>query len=198
MVRFGNVLGSSGSVVPLFRDQIRKGGPITVTHKDITRYFMTIPEASQLVIQAGAMAKGGDVFVLDMGESVKISDLAIKMIHLSGLKVKNSSNSNGDIEIKYTGLRPGEKLFEELLIGDNVSATEHSRIMTANEVLLPWEEMIELIKNLDTACHNFEIDSIQKLLQEAPTGYTPTSKLCDLVWSARSNEILSVIDSEFH
>lgn len=185
MVRFGNVLGSSGSVVPLFREQIRKGGPITVTHKDITRYFMTIPEASQLVIQAGAMAKGGDVFVLDMGESVKISDLAIKMIHLMGLDIKNTNNPHGDIEIQYTGLRPGEKLYEELLIGDNVYATEHQRIMTANEVSLSWEEMSALLEQLDQACHHFEIELIQTLLTNAPTGYAPSSPLCDLVWSQR-------------
>ena len=185
MVRFGNVLGSSGSVVPLFREQIRKNGPITVTHKDITRYFMTIPEASQLVIQAGAMAKGGDVFVLDMGESVKISDLAVKMVHLMGLEVKDLQNPHGDIEIHYTGLRPGEKLYEELLIGDNVYATEHQRIMTANEVFLSWEDMQALLEKLDSACHLFEIDLIQKLLKEAPTGYAPSSELCDLVWSER-------------
>src|SRR5690606_118999 len=134
MVRFGNVLGSSGSVVPLFRKQIKNGGPITVTHSDIIRYFMTIPEASQLVIQAGAMGKGGDVFVLVMGEPVRIVDLAKKMIRLSGLTERSLKNPQGDIEILFTGLRPGEKLYEELLIGDNVEGTEHPRIMTANEV----------------------------------------------------------------
>ncbi|KMT64752.1 nucleoside-diphosphate sugar epimerase/dehydratase [Catenovulum maritimum] len=185
MVRFGNVLGSSGSVVPLFREQIKKGGPITVTHKDIIRYFMTIPEASQLVIQAGAMAKGGDVFVLDMGDPVKISDLAVKMVHLMGLEVKDAANPNGDIEIKYTGLRPGEKLYEELLIGDSVEKTTHPRIMTANEVSLSWTDMFHLIDNLDEACHNFEIEKIQKLIKEAPTGYVPSSDLCDLVWKDR-------------
>ncbi|MER2493219.1 polysaccharide biosynthesis protein [Catenovulum sediminis] len=185
MVRFGNVLGSSGSVVPLFREQIKKGGPITVTHKDIIRYFMTIPEASQLVIQAGAMAKGGDVFVLDMGDPVKISDLAIKMVHLMGLEVKDENNPHGDIEIKYTGLRPGEKLYEELLIGDNVEKTSHPRIMTANEVSLSWTDMFKLVDELDEACHNFEIEKIQKLIKEAPTGYVPSSELCDLVWKER-------------
>jgi len=187
MVRFGNVLGSSGSVVPLFREQIRKGGPITVTHKDITRFFMTIPEASQLVIQAGAMAKGGDVFVLDMGEPVKISDLAIKMIHLTGLEVKSVSNPHGDIEIEYTGLRPGEKLYEELLVGDNVYATDHPRIMTANETSLSWEEMSDLLNQFDEACHSFEIEKIQELLKHASTAYTPSSELCDLVWSKREH-----------
>ena len=185
MVRFGNVLGSSGSVVPLFREQIHKGGPITVTHKEITRFFMTIPEASQLVIQAGAMAKGGDVFVLDMGDPVKISDFAVKMIHLMGLEVKSVTNPHGDIEIKYTGLRPGEKLYEELLLGDNVHATEHPRIMTANESSLSWAEMSDLLSQFDKACHDFEIEKIQKLLQEAPTAYAPSSQLCDLVWGKR-------------
>ncbi|RDL44055.1 polysaccharide biosynthesis protein [Marinomonas piezotolerans] len=182
IVRFGNVLGSSGSVVPLFREQIRKGGPVTVTHKDITRYFMTIPEASQLVIQAGAMGKGGDVFVLDMGESVKIADLARKMIHLMGLEVKDLNNPEGDIEIQFTGLRPGEKLYEELLIGDNVEATEHSRIMTAQEVFLGWDEFQALLAALDDSCHHFDIPAVQKLLLDAPTGYKPSSDLVDLVW----------------
>lgn len=131
MVRFGNVLGSSGSVIPLFKKQIENGGPLTVTHPDITRFFMTIPEAAQLVIQAGAMGKGGDVFVLDMGESVKIVDLAKNLIQLSGLEVKSEDNPHGDIEIQFAGLRPGEKLYEELLIGDNVKRTAHERIMTA-------------------------------------------------------------------
>ena len=185
MVRFGNVLGSSGSVVPLFREQISKGGPVTVTHKDITRFFMTIPEASQLVIQAGAMAKGGDVFVLDMGEPVKISDFAVKMIHLMGLEVKSVANPHGDIEIKYTGLRPGEKLYEELLVGDNVYATDHPRIMTANEHSLSWEDMSDLLDQFDQACHDFEVEDIQRLLKDAPTAYTPSSELCDLVWSKR-------------
>ena len=139
MVRFGNVLGSSGSVIPLFHEQIRKGGPVTVTHPNITRYFMTIPEAAQLVIQAGAMGEGGDVFVLDMGEPVKIAELAEKMIHLSGLSVRSDRAPHGDIAIEFSGLRPGEKLYEELLIGDNVSPTEHPMIMRANEEHLPWD-----------------------------------------------------------
>lgn len=182
MVRFGNVLGSSGSVVPLFRRQIQEGGPITLTHKDITRYFMTIPEASQLVIQAGAMGKGGDVFVLDMGESVKIKDLAEKMVRLSGYSVKDEKNPNGDIEILCTGLRPGEKLYEELLIGDNVSGTFHERILTALEVMLPWDELEKILDKLDSACHDFDHQKIRELLLEAPTGFNPTDGICDLVW----------------
>ena len=185
MVRFGNVLGSSGSVVPLFRRQIKEGGPITLTHPDITRYFMTIPEAAQLVIQAGAMGKGGDVFVLDMGDSVKIKDLATKMVRLSGLEIKTEHIPHGDIEIKCTGLRPGEKLYEELLIGDNVEQTSHERIMTANEVMLPLKELNVFIDALDTACHNFEHEKIRQLLLDAPTDFNPTDGICDLVWNAR-------------
>src|SRR5690606_13551034 len=145
MVRFGNVLGSSGSVVPLFREQIRQGGPVTVTHPDIIRYFMTIPEASQLVLQAGSMGQGGEVFVLDMGEPVKIADLARKMIHLMGLEEKTDERPDGDIVIIYSGLRPGEKLYEELLIGDNPQGTAHPRIMMAREVCLPWAQVDELL-----------------------------------------------------
>ncbi|OCQ20162.1 nucleoside-diphosphate sugar epimerase [Pseudoalteromonas luteoviolacea] len=189
MVRFGNVLGSSGSVVPLFRRQIKEGGPITLTHPDITRFFMTIPEAAQLVIQAGAMGKGGDVFVLDMGESVKIKDLATKMVHLSGLEVKSETNPHGDIEIKCTGLRPGEKLYEELLIGDNVEKTSHLRIMTAKEVMLPLAELNVFLEALDIACHNFEHEKIRQLLLDAPTGFNPTDGICDLVWNAKKEQI---------
>ncbi len=185
MVRFGNVLGSSGSVVPLFRAQIRNGGPVTLTHPDITRYFMTIPEASQLVIQAGAMGKGGDVFVLDMGDAVKIYDLASNIIHLSGFSVKNSESPEGDIEIKCTGLRPGEKLYEELLIGDNVSGTSHERIMTAQEVMLNWNELEPLLTKLDLACHHFDHELIREILLNAPTGFNPTDGICDLVWQQK-------------
>ncbi|MCG7536332.1 nucleoside-diphosphate sugar epimerase/dehydratase [Pseudoalteromonas sp. OOF1S-7] len=195
MVRFGNVLGSSGSVVPLFRKQIKEGGPITLTHQDITRFFMTIPEAAQLVIQAGAMAKGGDVFVLDMGESVRIKDLATKMVHLSGLEVKSEANPHGDIEIKCTGLRPGEKLYEELLIGENVQFTSHTRIMTANEVMLPMNELNPMLETLDRACHKFDHELIRKLLLEAPTGFNPTDGICDLVWNARKLQETHVLDS---
>ncbi len=182
MVRFGNVLGSSGSVVPLFRKQIANSGPVTVTHPEITRFFMTIPEASQLVIQAGAMGKGGDVFVLDMGQSVKIVDLATKMIRLSGFEVKDELNPDGDIAIEFSGLRPGEKLYEELLIGDDVMGTDHERIMTANEVHLPWDELHKLLGKLDMACHSFDHETIRELLLEAPTGFSPTDGICDLVW----------------
>ncbi len=187
MVRFGNVLGSSGSVVPLFRKQIRNGGPVTLTHPDITRYFMTIPEASQLVIQAGAMGKGGDVFVLDMGDAVKIYDLASKIIHLSGFSVKNAESPDGDIEIKCTGLRPGEKLYEELLIGDNVSGTSHERIMTAQEAMLDWHELEPLLTRLDLACHDFDHELIREILLKAPTGFNPTDGICDLVWQQKNS-----------
>lgn len=182
MVRFGNVLGSSGSVVPLFRKQIANGGPVTVTHPEITRFFMTIPEASQLVIQAGAMGKGGDVFVLDMGKSVKIVDLAEKMIRLSGFDVKDEDHPNGDIAIEFSGLRPGEKLYEELLIGDDVTGTEHERIMTANELCLPWNELEIILNKLDKACHEFNHEAIRDILLTTPTGFNPTDGICDLVW----------------
>lgn len=182
MVRFGNVLGSSGSVIPVFKKQIALGGPVTVTHPDIIRYFMTIPEAAQLVIQAGAMGKGGDVFVLDMGEPVKINDLAKNLINLSGLEVKSEENPLGDIEIKFSGLRPGEKLFEELLIGDNVEGTAHERIMTAQERFLSMVEYQELLAALDEACHNFDHEKIRQILLEAPTGFEPTDGIGDLVW----------------
>jgi FlaA1/EpsC-like NDP-sugar epimerase len=196
MVRFGNVLGSSGSVVPLFRKQIAEGGPITLTHKDITRFFMTIPEAAQLVIQAGAMGKGGDVFVLDMGESVKIKDLAEKMILLSGLTVKTEQEPTGDIEIKCTGLRPGEKLYEELLIGNNVSGTNHDRIMTAQEVMLPWSELEATLNQLDEACHNFDYPEIRKLLLDSPTGFNPTEGINDVVWNEiKKEKPIAVTDS---
>jgi FlaA1/EpsC-like NDP-sugar epimerase len=184
MVRFGNVLGSSGSVVPLFREQIRKGGPVTVTHKDIIRYFMTIPEASQLVIQAGAMGKGGDVFVLDMGEPVRIADLARRMIHLMGLEVRDNDHPNGDIEIKFSGLRPGEKLYEELLVGNNVRNTEHSRIMAADEVCLTWPEMLHLLQRLDKACENFAVEEIIELIRSAPTEFNYSNATSDLVVNA--------------
>ena len=188
MVRFGNVLGSSGSVVPLFKEQIQKGGPVTITHEEITRYFMTIPEASQLVIQAGAMAEGGEVFVLDMGKPVKISDLATKMIHLMGLEVKSDENPYGDIELQYTGLRPGEKLYEELLIGENSYETAHKRINKANEIALDWESMKILLDKLDEFSEAFDVDNIQNLLRSAPTGYVPTSKLCDLLYSRKKQK----------
>ena len=183
MVRFGNVLGSSGSVIPLFRKQILKGGPITVTHPDIIRYFMTIPEAAQLVIQAGAMAKGGDVFILDMGEPVRIVDLAKNLIQLSGLSVKDENSLKGDIEITYTGLRPGEKLYEELLIaGDNVQKTEHSRIMTAEEHYLPFDQLSSVLVQLEQACKNGDYMSIREILLNAPTGFNPTTEIVDVLY----------------
>ncbi len=182
MVRFGNVLGSSGSVVPLFKKQIQAGGPITLTDKDIIRYFMTIPEAAQLVIQAGSMGQGGDVFVLDMGEPIKIYDLATKMIHLSGYSIKDDNNKHGDIEITVTGLRPGEKLYEELLIGDNVAKTSHQRIMTAHEECLSWSEIEVVLAKLEAACFDFDNQAIRGVLLSAPTGFKPKDGICDLVW----------------
>ncbi|WP_278182917.1 polysaccharide biosynthesis protein [Vibrio misgurnus] len=190
MVRFGNVLGSSGSVVPLFKRQIAAGGPITVTHPDIIRYFMTIPEAAQLVIQAGAMGKGGDVFVLDMGEPVRITDLAVNLIQLSGLEVKDEQHPYGDIAIEFTGLRPGEKLYEELLIGDHVEQTAHERIMTARERYLPLAEFERYLSELDAACHAFNHERIRALLLQAPTDFNPTDGIGDLVWQ-RSQHHLS-------
>lgn len=187
MVRFGNVLGSSGSVVPLFEKQIAQGGPVTLTHRDIIRYFMTIPEASQLVIQAGAMGHGGDVFVLDMGDPVKIYDLAKRMIRLSGLSVRDDKNPDGDIAIEVTGLRPGEKLYEELLIGDSVQGTSHPRIMTANEVMLPWQDLSLLLKELDQACHDVDHERIRSLLLQAPAAFNPTDDICDLVWQQKKS-----------
>lgn len=177
MVRFGNVLGSSGSVVPLFREQIARGGPVTVTHPDVTRYFMTIPEASQLVIQAGAMGSGGDVFVLDMGESVKIVDLARKMIRLSGVMVKEAGNAeadpDGDIEIVYSGLRPGEKLYEELLIGSNVTGTAHPRIMRAMEDTLSHAELEGVMERIYELARNYDVAGLKLLLQQHVEGYVP-------------------------
>ncbi|NQZ11388.1 MAG: polysaccharide biosynthesis protein, partial [Algicola sp.] len=182
MVRFGNVLGSSGSVVPLFKKQIADGGPVTITHRDITRYFMTIPEAAQLVIQAGSMGQGGEVYVLDMGKPIKINDLAKKMIQLSGLAVKTELEPDGDIEITYTGLRPGEKLYEELLIGGNVEGTEHERIMKAKEVSMTWEDLGQLLSELEKSMSEFDIDGVRQLLLKAPLGFNPSSAIADCLW----------------
>jgi FlaA1/EpsC-like NDP-sugar epimerase len=171
MVRFGNVLDSSGSVIPLFRKQIKNGGPITVTHSDIVRYFMTIPEAVELVIQAGAMGNGGDVFVLDMGKPVRIHDLALKMIELSGLKVKNTQNPNGDIEIEYIGLRPGEKLYEELLVGESSSKTEHKLILRAMEEMIEWNALKPLLKELERECEKEIEKDIRRRLKKIVPSY---------------------------
>lgn len=184
MVRFGNVLNSSGSVVPLFRRQIHEGGPITVTHPHIIRYFMTIPEAAQLVIQAGAMGRGGDVFVLDMGEPVRILDLAHHMVRLSGLEVKDEHNPDGDIEIKFTGLRPGEKLYEELLIGNNVLPAGHPKIRRAHEQQLAWERIEFLLAGLRRAAMELDHEAIRRLLIEAVPEYRPDGEIKDTIWSA--------------
>jgi FlaA1/EpsC-like NDP-sugar epimerase len=185
MVRFGNVLESSGSVVPLFREQIRNGGPVTVTHRDIIRYFMTIPEAAQLVIQAASMARGGDVFVLDMGEPVKIRDLAYRMINMMGLTARDDENPDGDIEIKYTGLRPAEKLYEELLIGGDVIGTEHPGIMRANEDFLPFESLAAQIDQLVEALQAFNYDLALNILLSTVREYTSEAGISDLEWIRR-------------
>jgi len=177
IVRFGNVLGSSGSVAPLFSAQIAAGGPITLTHSEVTRYFMTIPEAAQLVIQASAMAAGGDVFVLDMGEPVRIYDLAVKMVYLSGLLVKDKDKPHGDIEIEVTGLRPGEKLYEELLIGDNPQPTAHPKIMKAHEEFLPWGDLQVELENLNVALDTNDANLIVSMLKKLVPGYTPKDNL---------------------
>ena len=181
MVRFGNVLGSSGSVVPLFREQIKGGGPITLTHADITRYFMTIPEAAQLVIQAGAMAEGGDVFVLDMGAPVRIIDLARRMVELSGMSLKSAEYPDGDIEIAVSGLRPGEKLYEELLIGDNPTATAHPRVMRAREESIEWELLMTKMAALETALAANNVAQIRQILHGLVSGYRPADEIVDWV-----------------
>jgi FlaA1/EpsC-like NDP-sugar epimerase len=182
MVRFGNVLDSSGSVIPLFRKQIEKGGPVTVTDPEIIRYFMTIPEAAQLVIQAGSMSKGGDVFVLDMGSPVKILDLAKKMIQLTGLSIKDGDNPNGDIEILFTGLRLGEKLYEELLIGDKVLKTDHQLILRSEEEMLPWRELEVILNKLKISIEAQNFKDVRELLIEAVPGYQPKNSIDDLMF----------------
>ncbi len=181
IVRFGNVLGSSGSVVPKFRQQIKEGGPITITHPEITRFFMTISEASQLVIQAGAMANGGDVFVLDMGKPVKIIKLAERMIELSGLSIKNKENPDGDIEIEITNLRPGEKLYEELLIGNNPKTTSHDRIMKANETFLDWQDLENKLESLICALDENDVQLVRRLMKKLVTDYEPNMDLVDWI-----------------
>lgn len=188
MVRFGNVLGSSGSVVPLFRRQISAGGPVTVTHPEVTRYFMTVQEAAQLVIQAGSMANGGDVFVLDMNEPIRIVDLARKMIHLMGYDVQDEKSWRGDIAIEYTGLRPGEKLFEELLIGESVTGTEHPKIMRAREDTLAWETLEPLIRRLQEACDNLDLRRIRDVLHQAVDGFEPEALDDDPLWCKEEPE----------
>jgi FlaA1/EpsC-like NDP-sugar epimerase len=184
MVRFGNVLDSSGSVVPLFREQIKEGGPVTVTDPEILRYFMTIAEAVELVIQAGTMGEGGDLFVLDMGKPVRIDDLARKMVRLSGLMVKDKLNPDGDIEIKYTGLRPGEKLYEELLIGDNVSETGNPMIMRAEEEMLAWDDLKLILDGLEKAVDSGDQDKLRQLLIKAVPGFKPQSNITDILYDA--------------
>jgi FlaA1/EpsC-like NDP-sugar epimerase len=188
MVRFGNVLGSSGSVVPLFRRQIGMGGPVTVTHPEVTRYFMTVQEAAQLVIQAGSMATGGDVFVLDMHEPIKIIDLAKKMVHLMGFEVKDENSYRGDIAIEYTGLRPGEKLYEELLIGESVTGTEHPKIMRAKEETLSWGELEVLLSKLELACKLIDLKEIRKLLMKAVVGFEPKDEVSDPQWEGQQEQ----------
>lgn len=182
MVRFGNVLGSSGSVVPLFRKQINSGGPVTVTHTEIIRYFMTIPEAAQLVLQSGALARGGDVFVLDMGEPVRIVDLARRMIRLMGFEIKDENNPYGDIEIKVTGLRPGEKLYEELLVGNNVSGTGHPMIMCAEEEFPDYDVVQQYLISLEAACSEGDCDSIRAILVELVNGFVSKGPVADYLW----------------
>jgi FlaA1/EpsC-like NDP-sugar epimerase len=187
MVRFGNVLGSSGSVIPLFKKQINEGGPITVTNPKMIRYFMTIPEAVELVIQAGAMGKGGDVFVLNMGDPVSINELAKKMIRLSGLEIKDESNPGGDIEIHYTGIRPGEKLFEELIIGSNISQTDHPMIMRAEEDEIDWTDLQIVLKDLEEALFDSDFKRIRELLTIAVPDFKPQSPIQDFLYSEKLN-----------
>jgi FlaA1/EpsC-like NDP-sugar epimerase len=182
MVRFGNVLGSSGSVVPKFRQQIREGGPITLTHPEITRYFMSIPEAAQLVIQAGAMSNGGDVFVLDMGDPVQVIDLARKMIELSGFTVRDAESPNGDIEIEITGLRPGEKLYEELIIGNNAQPTTHPRIMRAREAFLNWSDLEPKLNAIEMALNVNDVRAVRSMLTDLVIGYVPEADIVDWVY----------------
>jgi len=194
MVRFGNVLGSSGSVVPLFREQIARGGPVTVTDERVIRYFMTIPEAAQLVIQAGAMGQGGDVFVLDMGEPIRILDLARRMIHLSGLEIKDQDHPAGEIEINFIGLRPGEKLYEELLIGNKVSETSHRRIMRAEESVVLWDDLEEMLVHLEQAVKDDDFERVMDILKHAVAGFTPVSEVGDLLYRYTKRDVPVVVD----
>ena len=191
IVRFGNVLGSSGSVVPLFRKQISAGGPVTVTHPEVTRYFMTVREAAQLVIQAGSMATGGDVFVLDMNEPIRIVDLAKKMVHLMGYDIKDENSYRGDIAIEYTGLRPGEKLHEELMIGELVTGTEHPKIVRAEEETLSWEALQRLLDRLRKACSQIDLQEIRTVLMEAVDGFEPKEEVSDPLWDI--NKLVEIL-----
>jgi len=181
MVRFGNVLDSSGSVIPLFKKQIQNGGPVTVTHAEVVRYFMTIPEAVELVIQAGAMGTGGDVFVLDMGRPIRIYDLAVRMIQLSGLQLKDDKNPDGDIEIKYTGLRPGEKLYEELLVGDNISKTKNKVIMRAEEKMIEWEKLEPLLQELKEESYSTNHEKLRGIIIRIVPEFKPQASIVDLI-----------------
>lgn len=187
MVRFGNVIGSSGSAIPLFQKQIQKGGPVTVTDPNVIRYFMSIPEAAELVIQAGAMGRGGDVFVLDMGEPVKIVELAKKLIRLSGMDLKTKENPNGDIEIKFTGLRPGEKLYEELLIGDNVSSTEHARILKAQEQHFSKREIDSYLNEIERSERTGDTKALKEVFKKSIVGFTPNQEITDVLYSLKNN-----------
>jgi FlaA1/EpsC-like NDP-sugar epimerase len=187
MVRFGNVIGSSGSAIPLFQEQIKKGGPITVTHPDVLRYFMSIPEAAELVIQAGAMGTGGDVFVLDMGEPVKILDLAKRLVGLSGLELKDKANPNGEIEIVFTGLRPGEKLYEELLIGNNVSRTKHNKVLRAEEDYLTTAELDSFLELIKQEEKNNDVAALKKILKKAIPGFVPDQNSVDVLYLQKQN-----------
>ena len=196
MVRFGNVLGSSGSVVPLFRRQINSGGPVTVTHPEVTRYFMTIQEAAQLVLQAGSMASGGDVFVLDMSEPIRIDDLAKKMVHLMGYDVKDANSYRGDIAIEYSGLRPGEKLYEELLIGESVTGTEHPKILRAEEETLSWEVLQKLLSRLKMACESIDLPGVRSVLLEAVDGFEPKEEVSDPLWASSTSETNQILSEQ--
>ena len=196
MVRFGNVLESSGSVMPLFREQIKNGGPVTVTDPEIIRYFMTTSEAAQLVIQAGAMGRGGDVFVLDMGEPVKILDMAKRMIRLSGFEVKGEDNPDGDIEITFTGLRPGEKLYEELLIGERVIPTLHELILSADETSLPWRQIETYVEQFSEVVENYDVGECRVLLMDAVSEFRPQCKVSDLVFEQNGHIELDTVSNK--
>ena len=195
MVRFGNVLGSSGSVVPLFTEQIENGGPVTVTHPEVTRYFMSIPEAAQLVLQAGAMSQGGDVFLLDMGEPVKILDLAHRMIRLKGFSVRDEANPTGEIEVQYTGLKPGEKLYEELLVGGDVIGTDHRKIMRAEEHFLPWSELRGALNTIEQACDTFDYEAIMTFIEGLVEGADLESQLGGLSSESSSGRVVPLPSS---